>query len=1470
MFLNKLLKSICILVVAGSSVSIKAQSEAPAQTLSKYVDPFTGDFKYNVPLMVLSGPNGEKFPLTLNYSGGIRTNQDASWVGLGWDLNIGEIRRQVKGMPDDYRNVNFRRDIMHFLSPVWTRATESSYFGPLYFNKIYDDTPLGIDVEKKLDNYLSNRNMPEGELPFEFPDYDAYYVSGPGVGGEIRPFLFDFAEYPAYPNYADSGNYMTYYTREAANWGVNRADFTRKPIFRFVNEPMAQLEPKGINFTSYQTTENDPYNPIDPHFYTYFPQPNNGGGPWDNNWYNRNNDVNVYDAANYIEYFTNEQIDKHYDVAGNEIDGFLDYELVPGVSDRNLTTKYEPDGIGAFRVTTPNGMTYHYSLPVYMRDEKITSFDLNNWSSLIFNPTRFIKNTKYAYTWKLTAITDYRYEDSNGNNYPDEEDKGFWIDIKYAKWSGNYNFRSPYFGYNADASSKRLPVSSGSGFLYSKQGSLAEGNSELYYPEYIKTSTQTVYFIKGVRNDNHSVADASGNYTPKMYLKQVILMDNDDVADNNIFSTSQPVSNDAYGTGLSVVANTSNILSEEDYSYYQTDIDAYALKTVKFDYDYHLAQKLYNNINNTFTETNVDFGYTAAAVAIYKNGVFYTTTDPIQSGKLTLNKITSFELNHEQVSPEIVFEYNSNNPDFNHQRHDIYGFHKENYDATVKSRYITTDNDKVDAWSLTKIITPLGGEININYESDTYTSVAYDGKNGMPYKPTRMFGISYVNTHDHENLSAIRFSEISVDDDDVNYYYSQATNTQTYFEYSVPNNCECQGFYYNPNFNLVLTPGSGTTPNKFTTSASYESICWGPNNHCDGSLNSTTHPDFKKGFILMDLNEVYGGGLRVKNISLTAPSTANSYQLSYQYEDGSVTTEPDVFDRRIKMESNGMRTITKSRGPVDRLAMSPNVGYAKVKVIIGDENDNIGSTEYVYKNMDPFSISISPGKVYFDDFLPNPYKYYVNYKHYVIRENKSLYGRLVSITNLDNEDNIVSSTSYEFGDGITDPRGKVTELFYDFLKLDKNSYDVFYQRTFVKTVVNPHLRKETFFKDGITTSIEYADRDNYTGIPNKIITRTPTLSSEKITKMAYQSSALMGAKTTNITNKNLLTPSREEIIKTAPQFNVVSREMGGSSSNWSNSLLTRQWDATSSKYISTTINNSVWSPTEIFTFNYVSNALSWKKVSNNTLFGGKNGEAVVEQKDMKDGYTALKFGYDDRFKIAEVSNCNYNSFTYSGFESLKEVATGVNHFDGEIDPVNGVQSAGTATVTPHTGNYMVKVPSSQFGPTYHATVDNVTVGNETFEKGIQVDRTYIASVWVHKDSPNEAQLVFSLNGNVTIYKSIRKDNSEALQIGDWIQLNLTFTVPQNYVSGTGNNDFRVYLNNTGTTDAYFDDFVVHPVDAQFSGYVYDERLGLVKAVISNDNFYTRFEHDNTGSVIATYKETKNGEKVIATTDYNFK
>jgi hypothetical protein len=61
----------------------------------------TGDLTVSIPLLSVPNRNGHDWPLTLTFGSNITQRQRASWVGLGWDLEIGAVERTILGRSDD-------------------------------------------------------------------------------------------------------------------------------------------------------------------------------------------------------------------------------------------------------------------------------------------------------------------------------------------------------------------------------------------------------------------------------------------------------------------------------------------------------------------------------------------------------------------------------------------------------------------------------------------------------------------------------------------------------------------------------------------------------------------------------------------------------------------------------------------------------------------------------------------------------------------------------------------------------------------------------------------------------------------------------------------------------------------------------------------------------------------------------------------------------------------------------------------------------------------------------------------------------------------------------------------------------------------------------------------------------------------------------------------------------------------------
>ena len=85
-----------IYALTGGPSQPEFNSFTPIGT-SDMVSLTSGNFNYNIPIMDVGG-----YPLNLAYDSGVTMDQEASWVGLGWNLNVGQINRQIRGIPDDF------------------------------------------------------------------------------------------------------------------------------------------------------------------------------------------------------------------------------------------------------------------------------------------------------------------------------------------------------------------------------------------------------------------------------------------------------------------------------------------------------------------------------------------------------------------------------------------------------------------------------------------------------------------------------------------------------------------------------------------------------------------------------------------------------------------------------------------------------------------------------------------------------------------------------------------------------------------------------------------------------------------------------------------------------------------------------------------------------------------------------------------------------------------------------------------------------------------------------------------------------------------------------------------------------------------------------------------------------------------------------------------------------------------------
>lgn len=120
--------AIMMFLQVAQPMQMYALTEGPSQPefnsftpigTSDMVDLASGDFNYNIPIMDVGG-----YPINLAYNSGVTMDQEASWVGLGWNLNVGQINRQMRGLPDD-----FNGDPMVYENNMKDNVTVGTNFG---------------------------------------------------------------------------------------------------------------------------------------------------------------------------------------------------------------------------------------------------------------------------------------------------------------------------------------------------------------------------------------------------------------------------------------------------------------------------------------------------------------------------------------------------------------------------------------------------------------------------------------------------------------------------------------------------------------------------------------------------------------------------------------------------------------------------------------------------------------------------------------------------------------------------------------------------------------------------------------------------------------------------------------------------------------------------------------------------------------------------------------------------------------------------------------------------------------------------------------------------------------------------------------------------------------------------------------------------------------------------------------------
>jgi hypothetical protein len=533
------------------------------------VSPQTGDLNYNLTLLKLPCPEGD-YPINLFYSAGIKPEQDASWVGLGWNMNVGSISRTVKGIPDDYYNSDYNvvdkmtaptyQPYSDDVSPAsFDLITGKDYSSPLFvdfpnvqtnttttsvtgsgsytntFQTIFNQygilhgktasqgniNSIMFDSYPLYDNDATityNKMNPEAFNGPSLPAYDEYVVSGQGISGVMEPLVLENASLfrqlkdGFYSGAVESGN-------ASKSYQILKPFNNTKQQFRFKNEFSNSMLATPNDFYAVGTHSAAIDFGPDGLGYSYSVPDANSFDP----------STQRFPGSNHVEYYLNEEI-----VAGTaKANGFLNYQGYMNTQRTNFVYN-DPNSsvvlpipapvskqIGGFSVTDPNGVTYHYALPVYTyEDTKTSSYSYvipNSGTATFYRKT--VSAAPYAYTWLLTSVTGADFYDANNNGVADQGDWGRWTNFVYNRSTDKYSFRNPLTGVTYDENGVEA---------------VTGGYKELYYLEAAYSRTHSVIFVKDLRTDA-TAADQGGFVTldNPLKLNSVVLFKNEAISTIN-------------------------------------------------------------------------------------------------------------------------------------------------------------------------------------------------------------------------------------------------------------------------------------------------------------------------------------------------------------------------------------------------------------------------------------------------------------------------------------------------------------------------------------------------------------------------------------------------------------------------------------------------------------------------------------------------------------------------------------------------------------------------------------------------------------------------------------------------------------------------------------------------------------------------------------------------------------------------
>jgi len=1408
----------------------------------------------------------------------------------------------------------------------WGGAGNS--WGSIADNAAYDEYALLEDPSYK--NIVDNPDASKVQGG-AFPDFDVYSVNAQGLGGNMRPYLFQ-GGIVNQNIYSGSTPVVTYYSP-----GVTDV----QPYFRFENDFSNSYRQNNAAFYSNPSLNLRLVAPPFDASPLYGFHDNNGNNDGATGY----GGGNALAGSKYVN--TNLQIRPRNARGYNRSDRLFDGHMIEGYS-----------------ITNESGVTYHFGLPAYSYGEESYQQKLDQSNGLVF--TRLTRSSPYAYTWYLTTVTGPDYVDRNANGIADDGDWGYWVDFEYGKSSDNYVWRNPSEGYQRDEDNQFQNCSI--------------GYKEVYYLNAIRTRTHVALFEKDTRLDGKGASPAvftknsngghdtdyftSGQFdnssASSLALKRIYLLN---AADENMA-----------GTG----AGNPNILDKPDVDAAgRTALEARSIRVIDFNYDYSLCPNTTNSFDigsptvksgkltlnsvamrgkggaNLLPATQFSYDLTGADVNTQTGvslsaGSFSTTNGTFQPGDLIMasgtpnvycGMITSVSSSGGTYtytladgsytgSTTTATVFTTKNPPYNKDMYDSWGMYKGDldlsklgvYDANKTRRTSTASQNAQDVWSLRNITSALGSQIKLTYESNKYKPTLTETSVAAIINPnfttTVQFDFSDANDFNYilsglavgDNINFITIDNFFGLNNGFSEYISDSRDI----------------------YPAVHVTGINTSTRSILTDASYSALV---NAH---SQSGSSHSDFLTTMILIGKSfRKPGGGMRVKSIALnnngTRTTTSYSYLSPVTGDDSGISSydpnicdEPDHsydffitatdiknFKKALYRDMNSLLAISRELPP-------PAVmyEYATVTHQVQNPDETVprnlpGATQYQFEvfrsNMVgrvDIPVASSYGTTTGRTSASTSWGTMTTHDLALVKFTGSI-GNVKRVVQYDAGNKILSETVNHYlhdglenlplSDFMTQYRARLAQFYYQgYLQERYSEVKVVSEQGWTpnsQVMSTLSTREEypniqtgqtvTNYVNGMQTTSQNLAFDFYSGAVTQTL-ETDAYGNNFMTQTApaYRQFGGMGLMVNTGTNKNMLTQTAASYMWKVDGSNNKLGLVSASVTTWSNGFAALNTDG------STHIQDGRG---EQVSGTYAPNGNVWRQQSTyNWLPAGQTGDGLTPYASFADFNWSNPSSSDSRW----VKNSDVTLYdVYSKALEAKDIngnfaATRMNYGEQKV-----ILSGGPANYYEIAYSGAEDAALSQTNPIFVQAADGTVAsgtahtGGSSLLLGTSGKRGFLYSVPIvtsgnggviagrNYEATVWVKPASGTMSGVKLYYSVGgtvKGSSPGTSVktaGGWTLVNLIVN-GSDLTSGT---TLAVWCqNDNGSVQAYVDDMRFQPLNAATTAYVYDGFSGELTHILDNNNLYTRFEYDASGRLVRTYKEKLNvGEFKTNQYQYNY-